>query len=126
MTQYLVGIGSDASTFATPDPQPRSPTIRPNRRTIAADLTVFEDGTPHAEWRWDFLTTSQLATLYTQMGLSGGTPSALVTIQTRDEDNTFVLRNATAVRPETEKDKRWDRGKWRNVIFRFLDLTETA
>lgn len=125
-SQYLIGLGHNASTFATPDPQPRSTTPMPGRRDITPGLTVYEQGNPHTDWNWDYLRPEAYNTILGYAGLLGGTPSAPVTIWTRDEDNSFIQRNATVVRPETQRDKRRDRGVWRSLRFVFLDLTATS
>lgn len=124
--EYLYAPGWNAanSALSTPPRQPRSTTPMPARRTMAADMSLYEEGAKRTEWEFRVLSATDYNTILSDLNLTAGTPSAKVTIKTRKEDDTFGKFNAIVARPETGRDKRWAVNAWRDVVFRYFDLQE--
>ena len=123
--KFVAGHDNTPAALDSTISQPWSPGVVPHKRSFGVDGSLYDQG-EYTEWRWDFLRPADYNTLLTDLGLSASTLFARCTITTKLNDQTFADRNATVLAPLTDRDAQWNKGAWRNVVFRFVHLSETA
>lgn len=104
---YGIALGSNQSSLTNIETLVgRPPTVNPDqqvpigsvrRRTL--DGTVHSHGTKVVVWVFSYLPQTKFDTLITTIWTDYDTENALVTINTRDRDNTFTRYNANAILP---------------------------
>lgn len=101
MAKYLIKAGHNQPLvdLLPMTPQPRSPGVKPTRRTHAADSSVHDEAL-YIELAWSTLGTPTIyATLLTQFGLAS-VASAPVTVYVPNQRYVFTRYNGTAILPE--------------------------
>lgn len=105
MTQYMVHTGHNTPliSLSAMVPQPRTDGLQYARRQYAASGIVLDE-LPFVELKWSmFDGVSEYTTLLTQFGLSSASYS-YVSVYVQDENFSWILRNATALKPQINVD----------------------
>jgi len=119
MSNYRVALGHDVAlaSLAKMDPQPSSPGVQATRRLYMGDGSVLEQGL-YVEWIYNVIEdAAQHSAILTPLGLIAA-PSALVTINTRNQHYVYKRYNGRAIRPEAG----WENYFARNITIIIRDL----
>lgn len=99
MAAWQVAAGhNNAAGFADMTQDPAAPgRVQYGETRYAADGSVARHGYAYYDLEWNHILATDYATLIAQFGITNAAPSATVTVEIRDEDESWIQRNATAI-----------------------------
>lgn len=86
---------------------------------VAGDGLAVGDGFPQCEWRFDYLSWTDIGTM---LAFLGGDESISLYINTRRPDDTYGTYSAIMCRPQVPSEAEQRIGGWFDVTFKFTHL----
>ncbi len=122
MSRYRIAPGhNNIAGLEIMVPQPHCSGAHYARRVYAADGTVHEEGALISAFQYSAIGEDAYQSLLSQLGLTGATASAQVTVYTTGPGptRTFAIYNATIIRPDAPH---YRNGVYYNADFQLVGL----
>lgn len=115
MTYQVADGHNNAAGLATMTKQPKCEGIVPGRRIRTLGRTVYEDGYSSAVLVYTMVTSADVETILTELGIFSAVSNDITIRLPRNGDRDFTNYNATAVQPEWVREGRYKQGFYEDV-----------
>jgi len=122
MTHKIADAHNNEAGLATVSPQPVSPGILFPRRFFSVDRTPYNDGSPFTRWIYSMIPPETYAALLSTFGLTTALYNDVTVSVVGDDRTTFANYNGRIIKPEPDKDVRYRKGFYRDVMFLIVEL----